>query len=65
MITLEEEVAQLKVDNQELKSHVASIEESVAADGGGDPTSTSPLAWYDNRIIENMIKPIMLLTAFA
>ena len=74
MTTLEEEVAQLKFDNKELMSRVASIEESVATggDGGGgggdgdgsDPTSTSTSAWYDNNgIIENMIKPIMLLTA--
>jgi hypothetical protein len=75
--TLEEEVAQLKVDNKELMSRVASIEESIAADDGGggcggrDLTSTSPSAsasasaWYDNSIIENMIKPIMLLTAVA
>ena len=69
MTTLEEEVAQLKFDDKELMSRVASIEESVATDGGGgggDPTSTSTStsAWYDNNgIIENMIKPIMLLTA--
>ncbi|OEU18054.1 hypothetical protein FRACYDRAFT_268856 [Fragilariopsis cylindrus CCMP1102] len=70
MTTLEEEVAQLKFDNNELMSRVASIEESVAAGGGGgggggsDPTSIPTSAWYDNNgIIENMIKPIMLLTA--
>jgi hypothetical protein len=72
MTTLEE-VSQLCVHNKELMSRVASIEENIAAGGGlsgdgdGEATSTSisTSEWYDNCIIDTMIKPIMILTAIS
>jgi hypothetical protein len=69
MTTIEEEVAQLQVNNKELMSRVASIEQSVVANGGSDgvdPTCmSSTSAWYNDGIIVNMIEPIMLFTAAA
>jgi hypothetical protein len=65
MIKLEEEVAQLQADNEELMSRIASIEESIAASGGGDGDPTSTSLWYDNGMIEKIIEPIMILTAVA
>ena len=67
---LEDSVAQLQADNKELMSRIATIEESLTANGsgssgdgdGGDATSTlasSFMAWYEHDTMVSVAKSIM------
>jgi hypothetical protein len=67
---LKEDNKELQVDNKEMMSRLAAVEEALAATGGGggggDPMSTSSSMWYDySSSIDNMIEPIMILAAIA
>jgi hypothetical protein len=65
---LQEDNKELQADNKVMMSRLAAVEEALAATGGGggDPMSTSSSVWYDNSsVIDNMIKPTMILAAIA